>query len=227
MTYNVPLSYSSIALYKECPRLWASVYKSFRNEEKGARPIFSNSREQRQWEGSQDHKMLEDFFLGGTCYPYGVTRLVPWRDVFLELRGYGVLPEWKVAVDSNWNPCNYYDKQAMLIAKVDLTLAGEQTLHTFDLKTGGIYATHEFQGQVYTAMARGRERYRFTSVYLDLPCYTRTWEYSTDEHAEIRVQLQHIIGVIRADDRNDPTPGKACDSCPLNHNKGGTCHEGL
>jgi len=144
-----------------------------------------------------------------------------------ELRGYGAIPELKVAIDQNWNPIEYGDPNSMLVAKVDLTVEGVATLHCGDFKTGHVYRSHGFQAKVYTSMAQHRRVYRHTAFYLDFPLRTITWEFSEKEHARNRDEIEQLVNVIWSDTSLEPTPGKHCDGCPLHHDRGGPCTEGI
>lgn len=208
-------SYTSIKLYKKCPRQWEWRYVHGHKEPDG--PYAAR--------GNVLHDKLEQFFLGKTPYPTGDKALAPWQRFMENLTKFNPSPEAKFAVDDEWHECDYDNKEARAKGKADLVYIFEDRRHIFDWKSGRVYPDHEAQGLMYIALDPVESLHYTTNfVYLDMPTHTIPRNYE-NIHKRVEIgKLNAIIDTMNADTVYEPTPSPdSCQYCPLNWRKGGNC----
>ena len=208
-------SYSSISLYKKCPRAW-----EWRYVHKNYGP--PNPSEDR---GTELHALLEEFFMGGP-YPSANKTLMPWQKYMEGLLKYEPTPEGEIAVSNDWSPCNYDDPGAYIKGKVDLTYTDDEGVrHILDWKSGRIYPDHPEQGKTYVAMdSVPATKYSARFVDLDLPVQVSQNTYTQSQRKVFQANLGDIIACIENDTTYEPTPSvNSCRYCELSHKRGGSC----
>ena len=79
-----------------------------------------------------------------------------FRDEMKFIKDLEAIPEMELAVDKNWQRCDYdqYNRTGKVLfrAKLDASLIYEDALCIVDYKTGGIYDDHEKQAEAYAAI---------------------------------------------------------------------------
>lgn len=208
-------SYSSLSLYKKCPKWWKHVYVLGNREADKPAAL----------RGTELHARLEEFFLGKSAYPSGNKVLKPWQRFMENLTKYNPEPEAEIAVDDHWRPCRYDDPNAYAKGKVDLryTLGGVR--HILDWKSGRVYDDHPEQGKMYMALEPDDYNdYETEFVYLDIPLHTTPLRYVRGAKQIETVKLINLIEIVNAEVAYAPTPShNSCQYCPLNWRKGGEC----
>jgi PD-(D/E)XK nuclease superfamily len=208
-------SYSSISLYKKCPRQWEWRYVHGHYGPPGAAAD----------RGTEIHALLEEFFKGAP-YPSATKALVPWQRFMENITQYDPTPEAEWAVTEDWTPCNYSSPEAYIRGKADLVYNDHEGVrHILDWKTGRIYPEHVDQGRAYVALdPLPMPMYATEFVYIDLPVQTVKHKYHAAERMDIKERLTNTVEAISADTTYEPTPSpQACRYCPLSYKKGGNC----
>jgi len=210
-----PQSYSSISLYKKCPKSWEWNYVLGNRKPPG--PAADR--------GTELHLKLEEFFLGKTQYPAYDKTLRPWQRFMENLTRYNPVPECLYAVDKHWGPVDYEDPDAWARGKGDLTYTLESTRHILDWKSGRVYPNHPEQGRMYVALDQEEpEIYKTEFVYLDIPLHIDSRYVTTEDKRLDRVKLDHQIIAMNTDEEYKATPSQeACQWCPLSWRRGGDC----
>lgn len=212
-------SYTSLSLYKKCPRAWEWRYIHGRR----GRKTKASER------GDLYHKYLEDFFRGGS-FPGGDKVLAPWRPFLEKLKTYGPTPEAEVAVNRDWTPAYFNDEGAYIRGKLDLVFFGDDHVREIiDWKTGKPYPDHEDQGLKYVALdGTMSEKFRVRFVYLDAPGMIKTWNYDANHRRIERIATDKFVEIIESDKTYEPTPSlNSCRFCELSWRVGGECRRAV
>ena len=219
MSYDNPISYSGLSLYRKCPLAWKTAYIDGVRTESGAAAN----------RGTKIHAELEKYF-DGTSPELRNLVFQPWKDWMEELldRATVLQTEWQVGATKDWGKAAFDDPQAHVRGAMDLVVEADDELpHVIDWKTGGIYPEHVGQADYYAAL-RGayhlRDGVEVSMVYLDHPKTVRTWQYGLDKVQELQGSLNDEIAILRLDEEYVPTPSpKSCRWCPKSWRAGGDC----
>lgn len=212
MSYDKPLSYSGMSLYKKCPKLWHDCYIL------GNRTSAGPAAER----GTILHTKLEDYFNGKGPYPSADKCLKPWQKYMEDLKAKGLRAEGEVAVNRKWERVAYDDPKAWFRGKMD----GDHDANIYDWKSGKIYDNHKDQGEAYAALSSPDHPecdFNVRFVYLDIPLHVAEWDVSIAMVREIKERTDSDIQVIRLDSTWHPTPGDNCKWCQLSWRRGGKC----
>lgn len=211
--YTKPLSYSSLSLYYQCPKLWARTYID------GVRDAPGPAAER----GTRIHQMLEDFFNGKNAYPAGNPVLGPWQSRIEALQQFGPTAEGEIAALPDWRPTHFGNPLALLRGAVDLRYENGPA-YILDWKTGKKYASHVEQGEVYVALApEDAEDYVVQFYYLDQPFHVDEWKYNQAGRLALREKWAEKAIAVREATEYPATPGEKCTYCPLSWRNGGEC----
>lgn len=213
MSYNKPLSYSGMSLWKQCPRRWEWTYIEGNREPPGPAAM----------RGTLIHQMLEDYYNGKTAYPSGNSVLGPWQSTLEELVHFSPIAEGELAVDSGFVPTSFSDPLAFLRGAVDLRYSTDEACNILDWKTGKIYESHVDQGALYAAITPLTDIKVVRFYYLDQPLHTVEWRYTLEQQLEQRDRWAEQANIIRAATEYPAVPGDHCNWCPLSWRKGGEC----
>lgn len=218
MSYEKPISYSGLKVFKQCPRLWESRYLL---KEK---PPKSKAADR----GTAMHDLLEKFFKGEIQFPHGDPTLNKWRRFMEYLTTFSPSAEMELAVKKDWSETTFDDPDAYYRGKADLSHEEDQgeTLAVYDWKSGRIYDDHPEQGLTYISLTVKKEyaRYRTKFVYLDLPLQVKNNEYTAEQRDQHIISLREDIEKVRTCEDFTPTPSpNACKWCHLSWRKGGRC----
>lgn len=212
MSYEKPLSYSSMSLYFQCPKLWARTYIDGIRDAPGA----ASQR------GTMLHQLLEDFFNGKTPFPAGNATLRPWQSRLEALVAFSPVAEGQIAVLRDWRACNFGDPLAFIRGALDLRFKRGQA-HKLDWKSGKKYPTHVEQGEVYVAISQDEEDHVVQFYYLDQPFDVVEWYYTHAEQLILREKWTEKAETIRQATEYPATPNDKCQWCPLSWRNGGDC----
>lgn len=188
-------SYSQWATYKACPQqcFWKYVEK---------RPEISRPAADR---GTLIHAAAEDFVKGKPtlhfCLNEGqkaevkkdntVELAQSWEELFDRLRKRKAVPEMNIALDSQWQPTDWFSKTAWFRAKMDCGVFKAKEVYSIDYKSGNVYEDHPLQVELYalgTFLLKPKvERVTAALWYLD-----KTPEAILEEEIH-RDQLQDVL----------------------------------
>lgn len=126
------LSYSSISNYIQCPRKFKEVNVDYKFKDSSFSSV----------SGVDIHKKIEDYIKGSSAvYPLGnydhaVIKCL--RETYGAKKSnlYEIGIEQTFAVDGNYSPCDYKDKNAILRGKIDLYVLTPTKLRVIDWKSG-------------------------------------------------------------------------------------------
>lgn len=119
------------------------------------RAVYSNASER----GTTIHLKGEGYLKGDIPQP--TKEYKGFKDEMKELKRLGAVAELEMALDVNWEPCDYdqYNKtgKVMYRAKLDASVVVEEddshVMYIIDYKTGKVYDDHEKQANDYAACA--------------------------------------------------------------------------
>lgn len=219
-------SYSRLSVYRKCPRQFK--YKFI---DKLAEPK-SDAMER----GNELHLTLQRFIEGRTkAIPAAMKKTLGTAYAHLALlRKMKAKCELEWAVDKDWKPVSWFDKQTWFRAKLDAFYV-DQTLNILDLtdhKSGKIYSDqHAEQLELYAAVGYAfhpevteivaRMLYidqgsSVPSVFTDLP---KTIPI-------LRKKWARIAAPIFKDKTFKAVPSRECNWCPFSSRRGGPCDKG-
>jgi CRISPR/Cas system-associated exonuclease Cas4 (RecB family) len=119
-------SYSGLKDYVNCPRQYYEV--------KVAKTFFKKPTQQMLY-GSAVHKALEDYVGEGKPLEKNYERYQPMLDALLTIEGER-LPEYRMALNTNLEPCTFGAEDYWVRGIVDLLVVGDDTAYIVDYKTG-------------------------------------------------------------------------------------------
>lgn len=211
--FTKAISYSGMAMYKECPRKWKFCYiDGFRRKDN-----------KYTLRGKDKHDKLERFFKKERPFPTGDKDLRPWRDLMTTIAKFNPIAEGEIAVDVWWRPAPYDRETAYAYGKRDLVWYEPGITHQYDWKTGKIYDDHIHQAEFYAALSGDDDLIETTFAYLDQPLTTVKYEHTRNDVEEIRDRLDDDIMKIKFDVEWRPNPSNKCVWCEHNWRLGGRC----
>ena len=119
-------SYSGLKDYVNCPRQYYEV-KVAKN--------FTKRPTQQMLYGTAVHKALEDYVGEGKPLEKNYERYQPMLDALLTIEGER-LPEYRMALNTNLEPCTFGAEDYWVRGIVDLLVVGDDTAYIVDYKTG-------------------------------------------------------------------------------------------
>lgn len=119
-------SYSGLKDYVNCPRQYYEV-KVAKN--------FTKRPTQQMLYGTAVHKALEDYVGEGKPLEKNYERYQPMLDALLTIEGER-LPEYRMALNTNLEPCTFGAEDYWVRGIVDLLVIGDDTAYIVDYKTG-------------------------------------------------------------------------------------------
>lgn len=123
---TIKWSYSGLKDYVNCPRQYYEV--------KVAKNFVKRPTEQMLY-GTAVHSALEDYVGKGKPLEKNYERYQPMLDALLGIEG-DRLPEYRMALNSDLQPCDFYGANYWVRGIVDLLIVNEDTAHIVDYKTG-------------------------------------------------------------------------------------------
>lgn len=195
-------SFSSISTFEKCPRHYEAQYilKTVR---------FTGSDATR--EGERIHKALEKYIDGSSDEP---PRRVPsdgLHDVLRGLYPHGMVQvEQEVAVTKDLTPCGFWDKEAYLRGKIDVSLALPDSVTAWDWKSGK-RRNNALQASVYSVLLSPLAKP--VTIYFDY--------LDQGRDAPITGKPQDVPSVMQKAEAIDgstvfpPRPSPLCRWCPV------------
>lgn len=202
-------SYSGIADYQLCPRLFKRKYID------RAYPFIETEATRR---GNRLHKKMEDYFLKGGGLPYEFKNNEDKTNHALValLRDQGARPEVKLGMTRDGRGCGFFDKKNVwLRGKIDLYLAipSRHVAIMGDWKSGNPNYTDYLQADVYTAMITSSTR--IEKVLFFWGYFSGEMPSTVVDGEKARTHVRRLINVIEEDETFAPTPCWKCRFCPV------------
>lgn len=214
----IALSHSRLSDYEQCPLKFKMKYldKKFPAESDSPHLI----------RGSNVHKALENYVVKKMSDQVNippsslpeVEGTKPFVDkLFMEFDE--VMPEAQLAVDVEWNQCEWFSKSAYYRAIIDLIAKGESAALVVDWKTGKMHDYGGYGGQLHLTAAM------VMCVYPQFEEVTTTYAYVDHkkafpvkfQRAELPALIKHFddkSAEVNADTEFKPTPNEFCKYCP-------------
>lgn len=210
------LSYSAWKTHDTCPRkyYWSYVDKQPRRE-------MSNQ----AYRGTLVHGSVDKFFQGEDDLHHEIkTTYLDWMTALRT--NYPCEPEYKWAVDENWNPTGWSNSDAAWRGVIDLVISEPLLPINYEWKTGKIYDDHAYQSELYGLVSLDffpdAEKVKVVNVYLD-----QRKNVEREYKREDKEGLQALWNRRRRDVMNDeymaPNPGFYCRWCDFAKDNGGPC----
>lgn len=140
-----------------------------------------------------------------------------------------MVPEKRWAVNSDWEPCDYKDPEALWRGFIDLHIPmqeGEVVSDNYEWKTGKVYDDHKYQANLYATVAlvleENAQLARVTNVYFDQNKTTVT-EVTREDHEGAKFLWKQRHEELHRDDIFPPNPGWYCRYCDFGRENGGPC----
>jgi hypothetical protein len=123
---NLQHSFSSLELFERCPKQYhhVRILKDVKDEDN-----------EYSLAGTRDHKALEDRLLSGTVLPPHLAKHEDKCEL-LATSGVKLMAEQELALDKQFNPCGWWDKDVLLRVKADVTMYNGKSAALLDWKTG-------------------------------------------------------------------------------------------
>lgn len=223
---NFAWSYSTLGLFEQCPLRYK--YKKIDKLPEPPAPALEK--------GLRLHKHCEDFLKGKTKTVNPEVKTI--EPHLKALKKYKAQSELKMQFDRDMQPlADWFDKRVWLRVVLDAHYVNDNTVQTYDFKTGKVYEDkHAEQGQVINMASLSWypnvERAEFKGIYIDQvdqDGYGKTIQYTTDTQQS----LPDLIAkwTARADVIENATeyaanPTKLCGWCPYSGTKNGPCRHG-
>jgi hypothetical protein len=176
--------------------------------------------------GIDAHKAMEDYILGVVpALPSGMEMYGGFLDGLKRLEG--IVPEAKLAFNSDWSKANWDDEGIWWRGVLDLLVPPQGgTAHVYDWKTGKIYDDHEDQRQIY-AIATSIEypdafEITCSHVYLDLGKNVAV-TYHRDQLVGFRERWRRRFTAVEGATEFPYNPQFGCRWCPYSKAVKGPC----
>lgn len=148
-----------------------------------------------------------------------------WLDGLRKVEG--ASPEAKLALDVDWNPCDWNSEVVWWRGVLDLLIPPQgQKVHVYDWKTGKIYDDHEDQREIYGVAALSHypeaTEVTCTHVYVDLhKSVTKT--YHRDHLDLLKTRWGRRFRAVETATEFPYNPQFKCRWCPFSKESGGPC----
>jgi hypothetical protein len=134
------------------------------------------------------------------------------------------LVELKLAVSNKWTPVSW--NKGWCRGILDVMTYEDPTCIIVDHKTGGVYDSHEEQGEIYACLAAANidtDEYEVEFFYTDKGII-KSWSYTRKQVATLRNLWAARAEKMFAAKRFPETPSaQACKWCPVSSKRGGPC----
>ena len=211
-----PLSYSSMEVFKQCPRrYWATRIAAHEVE------LEESTHEAAIW-GSDVHKALEEFLRDGVPLP---ERFKEFADYARQLRSFAesrdgeLYIEHKLAVDEDMNPVPFDSESVRYRGIIDYLFVSGDVAYLLDHKTGKVRVTDQLALNALLVFAAFPQVQRVKAVFywLKVNTYTRL-TYDRDyaqslEQSVFRPVAEQIKQAIVAN-QWPAKPSPLCKWCP-------------
>lgn len=225
----IALSWSRLSDYKQCPLKFKLKYLD-------KNPMFKEdmTKSPHLVRGTNVHKKLEDYVIQRTVpgHEVKITSLPevestkPFIDRFID-NYTTVIPETQIAIDINWQRCEWFSRDAYYRAIYDLMAIRLEDIQIIDYKTGKIrdYDGGESgRGQLHLSAAIGLHlwptvpKLATTYAYVDHK-QTLVKSFTQDDREELRAHFDAEHLAVNTDKEFRPTVNEFCKWCPATRNE--------
>ena len=221
MTKPITWSYSSLALYQQCPKKYyhLKVAKDIK-EPLGEAIIF----------GNEIHKIAEEYVGKGRPIPEKYNHIEPALRSLKDMPG-EKLCENKLGLTAELEPCGFFDRNVWWRGVADLIILQGDTALTVDYKTGKSSKYAELKQLEIVSLAIFKhfpevKKVKAGLMFLFADDFIKT-AYLADSQEELWGSWISDVGQLKASVENDmwnPKPNFTCRGwCPVtscNHNEG-------
>ena len=221
MTKPITWSYSSLALYQQCPKKYyhLKVAKDIK-EPLGEAIIF----------GNEIHKIAEEYVGKGRPIPEKYNHIEPALRSLKDMPG-EKLCENKLGLTAELEPCGFFDRNVWWRGVADLIILQGDTALTVDYKTGKSSKYAELKQLEIVSLAIFKhfpevKKVKAGLMFLFADDFIKT-AYLADSQQELWGSWISDVGQLKASVENDmwnPKPNFTCRGwCPVtscNHNEG-------
>ena len=221
MTKPITWSYSSLALYQQCPKKYyhLKVAKDIK-EPLGEAIVF----------GNEIHKIAEEYVGKGRPIPEKYNHIEPALRSLKDMPG-EKLCENKLGLTAELEPCGFFDRNVWWRGVADLIILQGDTALTVDYKTGKSSKYAELKQLEIVSLAIFKhfpevKKVKAGLMFLFADDFIKT-AYLADSQEELWGSWISDVGQLKASVENDmwnPKPNFTCRGwCPVsscNHNEG-------
>lgn len=213
-------SYSRIKDWEKCPRL--AQFKHIHKIKEAENPAMLR--------GKELHSQAEQYIKGGD--PQADPPMALWnvQEYMREYAGWDEPQcELQLAVNDQWEPTGWFDKDVYLRAVVDLLSVSIPKARIVDHKSGKIYDEHPLQAELYACFGfagwKEVDEVEVQFNYIDQG--TRmNYTFTRDQYEALRAKWDEKMTSMRNDDVFPTNPGRHCRWCNFSKAKGGPCEHG-
>ena len=137
-------SFSHLNAFETCPKKYYYTYLDKK---------YSDVNASNQW-GNKVHTHIEHYFKDDKKLPLELTYLLPILDPYKKMKGDQSF-EQQLAMDRDFKPCSWFDKQTYCRSIIDYLVCGDTTAVLVDWKTGQRIATDFIQLKMSAVMLMG------------------------------------------------------------------------
>ena len=221
MTKPITWSYSSLALYQQCPKKYyhLKVVKDIKEPLSEAITF-----------GNEIHKIAEEYVGKGRPIPEKYNHIEPALKVLKDMPG-EKLCENKLGLTADLKPCGFFDKNVWLRGVADIIILQGDTALTVDYKTGKSSKFAELKQLEIVSLAIFKhfpevKKVKAGLMFLFADDFVKT-AYLADSQQELWGSWISDVGQLQASVENDmwnPKPNFTCRGwCPVtscDHNQG-------
>lgn len=208
-------SYSRYSLWKQCPYKAKMAY--IEKYKEPSSPALEN--------GIKVHSELESFLKTPSMeVPLSGTKLSAYLTMLRDQKPHS---ELEVAFNKEWQPVEWFAKNAWTRIKIDALVKNEKSLRVIDFKTGAIRDTYTDQLELYALtgllMFPSAEEVSTELAFVDHGKVIEGTMWNRTELEELRSHWVARVEPMLEDTTFEATPNTYCYNCPHSKKKGGSC----
>lgn len=221
----IALSYSRLSTYEQCPHKFSRQYITKDYPDDSDNPYFIK--------GQKKHKQFQNYIeckndatMVQQRYDGDVKNALPIVDGLISA-GFNIKAESQLAVDWNWNPCDWFSKKTMYRAIVDVLGTNGQVAINGDWKTGKYRdydgsATGQLHLSSLIVMLHMPEVEQVKSVYWFIESKQSVpRQFNAEMKESLKVPFQTAIEKVNEDKEFKATKNPFCNWCLIK--KEGKC----
>ncbi len=175
--------------------------------------------------GSAKHTLIESYLNSQEAMELPA-ELAYYKGFLDALKSHSCLPEHRIALDADWNKCDWDAPEAELKSVLDLLSIGELEATIYDWKSGKIYPDHADQRELYALAVFCAyptvQTIRTIHVYIDL-AKNREATYFRGMLEVMKAKWMERVNKMRAMTEFIPNPTYKCRWCGYSRYNGGPC----
>ena len=208
-------SYSRYGLWKQCP--FKAKLQYIEKLKEPSSPALEN--------GIKVHSELESYLKGDLAeVPLCSHKLKGYMTSLKEAKPHS---ELEVAFNTNWQPVEWFSKDAWVRIKIDALVKTEKAVKVIDFKTGKIRDTYGDQLELYALtgllMFPSAEQAETELAFVDHGKVVEGTIWARDSLEELRALWMDRVSPMLEDTHFEATPNAYCFNCSFSKKKGGPC----